>query len=129
MQRHWISIAVAATLAACVTAKPLTLADAPSGQQVDLQRNQDVTVSLEANPSTGYRWDVILAAPTVLDRAGDEQFVAATTTGGAVGAAGKSVWHFRAARTGTDLLRFAYRRPGDKNVPAARTVVYTMNVR
>ena len=124
-----IPLAAVIALTSCVTAKPLTLIDVPSGQQVDLQRNQEMILELAANPSTGYRWQIELTASAVLDKIGDEQFMPASSSGGAVGAGGTTVWHFRATRSGTDLLRLVYRRPFEKNVPAAKSVVYTINVR
>ena len=128
--RHRVLLAVAAlALGGCTTVKPMTLADVPSGEQVTLQRDQEMVLELAANPSTGYRWQIELTASAVLDKIGDEQFVPASGPGGAVGAGGMTVWHFRAARTGTDLLRLVYRRPFERNVPAAKSVVYTINVR
>jgi len=128
--RHcWIVVVTALTFGGCTTVKPITLADVPSGEQVTLQRNQEMILELAANPSTGYRWQIELTGSAVLDKIGDEQFVSASSSGGAVGTGGMTVWHFRAARTGTDLLRLVYRRPFERNVPAAKSVVYTINVR
>ena len=120
---------VIVAIAACATSKPPTLTDTASTRPVELQRNQELIVTLPSNPSTGYHWDMELTGFAVLDRIGDEQFVPTANSGGAVGAGGTTTWRFRAARTGTDLLRFAYRRPWEKDVPAAKSVVYTINVR
>ena len=128
--RRRVLLAVAALmLGGCTTVKPITLADVPSGEQVTLQRDQEMILELAANPSTGYRWQIELTASAVLDKIGDEQFLPASSSSGAVGGGGMSVWHFRAARTGTDLLRLVYRRPFERNMPAAKSVVYTINVR
>ena len=128
MRRAVLLASAALTLAGCASVKPLTLIDAPSGQQVTLQRDQDMILELAANPSTGYRWQIELTASAVLDKIGNEQFSAAASSD-AVGAGGMTTWHFRAARSGTDLLRLVYRRPWEQNIPAAKSVVYTINVR
>jgi len=129
VRRRWIFVVAALAVGGCATVKPITLADVPSGQQVDLQRDQEMVLELAANPSTGYRWQIELTGSAVLDKIGDEQFVPASSSSGAVGAGGMATWHFRAMRTGTDLLRLVYRRPLEKNVPAAKSVVYVINVR
>jgi inhibitor of cysteine peptidase len=122
-------LAAALVLDGCASVKPITLIDAPSGQQVNLQRDQEMILQLAANPSTGYRWHIELTASAVLDELDREQFLPTSNGGGAAGAGGVSVWRFRAARTGTDLLRLAYSRPFETKVPAAKSVVYTINVR
>jgi len=126
VRRHLILAVAALTLGGCTTVKPITLVDVPSGQQVDLQRDQEMILELAANPSTGYRWQIELTCSAVLDKISGEQFIPASS---AVGAGGVAAWHFRAARTGTDLLRLVYRRPFEKNVPAAKSVLYVINVR
>jgi inhibitor of cysteine peptidase len=122
-------VAAALLLSGCATVKPITLVDAPSGQHVDLRRDQEMILQLPANPSTGYRWHIELTASAVLDELDREQFVPTSTTGGAAGAGGLSVWRFRAARSGTDLLRLVYQRPFKTTVPPAKSVVYTITVR
>ena len=129
MRRHLILVLAALTLGGCTTVKPITLVDVPNGQQVDLQRDQEMILELAASPSTGYRWQIELTASAVLDKIGDEQFIPASSPGSAVGAGGVAAWHFRAARTGTDLLRLVYRRPFEKSVPEAKSVLYVINVR
>jgi predicted secreted protein len=84
------------------------------------------TVALDANHSTGFRWE--LGKPidgsvlTLVDAQYEEEASAAPGTGG------KEVWTFDAAAPGWARIQFIYRRPWEEMAPA-RIAVYSVDVR
>jgi inhibitor of cysteine peptidase len=104
------------------------LAASDSGRTVELARGDELVVSLEANPTTGFRWEMADAASSVLVAAGEPSFEPRGATS-VVGAGGVETWRFRAERAGQGVLRFVYRRPFEPGVAPAREVRYEIAVR
>ena len=83
-----------------------------------------VTVSLEENPSTGYRWQYAVSPDDVLKLTADEYHSDAPA--GVVGAPGIRSLSFVGLREGTAVLTLTYLRPWE-GVPI-RTVVIEIKV-
>ncbi len=86
---------------------------ADDGRQVQLREGQVLVVSLEANPSTGYTWQVAdseegAEGEWILREAGPIEFQPASTL---LGAPGTQILRFHALAEGHDRLRLEYRRP------------------
>ena len=113
----------------CHAVLPVTLTSAASGRLVELRRSQELVIRLEANPSTGYHWEIAESAPTALKQLGEGQYEPASVPTGRVGGGGMMTWRFRAVRTASDTLRFVYRRPWEKDSRPAQTFIYTIIVR
>ena len=98
-----------------------------------LRTNVDVpagtVVTLEANVTTGYRWEPIAGFTPVLQLIGTADYVARSTDAPVAGAPGDMTFRFRGETAGTTTLEFAYRRPFEANVAAAKTVRYEVTVR
>src|SRR3974377_406973 len=74
MLNHWISLSLGGLLlAGCRPPAPVHVTGADMGRRIDLLMNQEMDLRLEANPTTGYRWQVIHAAPAVLDVLAEER--------------------------------------------------------
>jgi predicted secreted protein len=101
------------------------------GRQLQLHDGQVLMISLEANPSTGYGWEMDkgpLAAQSdpILVQIGDEfepgpqarspTALAEEATPPLLGAPQNQVLRFQAAREGKTPLRLAYRRPWEANI-------------
>ena len=68
-------------------------------------------VSLESNPSTGYRWEIkSTLVKTQMTSAGDNGVIAAPNSG-AIGRPGRQTFEFVGKEAGTETLNFLYRRP------------------
>jgi inhibitor of cysteine peptidase len=93
---------------------------------IDVSVDDNFVIELEANPSTGYSWE--LAAPL------DEAIVTSLGSdheageGDAVGAPGTQELSFRAVGEGTTTISLQYVRPWETDVAAADTQEFTVNV-
>jgi len=76
----------------------ITLAESDAGRAVDLDRGQRLSIRLNSNPTTGYRWQLAIATGSVLRKLGEEKLI------------------------------FEYRRPWEHDVAAARTFSYPVKV-
>lgn len=107
-----------------VTVQEKQLGDCP----VDLHTGQTVTVSLPSNPTTGFRWTVLDAAPGVLRSLGPEVY-STPEDAGLVGGAGKSLWRYQVYQAGEARLHMTYQRPWETDVAAEKTIDCAIRVR
>ena len=106
-------------------APALMLQESDAGRAIEVERGRKVTIRLQANPSTGYRWSVA-STGEALEQSG-EPFHAAESS--MRGAGGGEYWSFMPVRAGKQELRFEYRRPWERDKPPARVLGYTVIVR
>jgi predicted secreted protein len=105
---------------------PLRLEERDAGRSVELQRGKRVTLRFEANRSAGYRWSLAESGDGGLEQVGEPFY---TREKSVPGGGGAEYWTFRATRAGNKELRFEYRRPWERDKPAAKGLSYTINVR
>jgi predicted secreted protein len=108
--------------------RAITLAEADSGKVVDVRPGERVTVRLAANRSTGYGWAFLSSGSNALTRLASE-YTQVAGADGKPGGDGLESWYFQAKGSGQQELRFEYRRPWERNVPAAKSANYTIRVR
>jgi inhibitor of cysteine peptidase len=96
---------------------------------VTLQRNQTLVVTLEANVTTGYRWETVAGYAPVLAQLSTPDYSARPTETPVAGAPGDMTFRFRAENAGSTTLEFAYRRPFEPDVAPAKTIRYDVTVR
>ncbi len=105
------------------TAAQLPKLNAP----LQVAQGEQLTISLDANPSTGFAWQ--LATPL------DEKVVTLVShanqppDNSSIGASGTDVWTFKAVGPGSTAITLEYRRPWEKDVPAAERKTYSLLVR
>ena len=96
----------------------LTAAD--DGSTVKLKTGQIVTVTLEANPTTGYTWAV--AEPSdgqiVLRQVGELEFEPESDL---IGAGGVQIIKFEVVNPGQTVLTLVYHRPWETDVAPLKT--------
>ncbi|WPP39682.1 protease inhibitor I42 family protein [Paenibacillus hunanensis] len=101
-------------------------------QTITVNANQDFTIKLQENASTGYTWSY-KADPHI-------HFVKSTETSSVpasvdkqnipiVGAPNDKTLTFKATKPGTYQLTFKYERAWEKDATSAETVVYTVHVK
>jgi predicted secreted protein len=105
---------------------PRMVAESEAGQAIELARGKRVTLRLEANRSAGYRWSLAESGDGGLEQIGEPYYAVEKAVPGGGGA---EYWTFRATRPGKKELRFEYRRPWERDKPAAKGLSYTINVR
>lgn len=121
---------VLAALAGCA-GQPTSVSIEPSakalqvspGQQarckpIELKQGQTLILSLPSNPTTGFRWQLFDAAPSVLKALGPEAYPVPEEAG-IVGSAGLSTWRFQATLPGQGRLLLQYQRPWEQGVAPA----------
>ena len=96
---------------------------------VTLQRNQTLVVTLEANVTTGYRWEAVPGYAPVLAQQPTPDYFARPSETPLAGAPGDMTFRFRAENAGTTTLELAYRRPFEPNAAPAKTIHYDVTVR
>lgn len=101
------------------------------GQQsdcpIELDNGQTLIINLPSNPTTGFRWIVVKAAPGVLKSLGPEVYTNPEDAG-MVGSGGKSTWRFRAWQAGQATLLIQYQRPWEQGVAPAKTFACQITV-
>ncbi len=103
-------------------ASEITVTDDNNGQSITLSPGQYLNVSLKANPTTGYTWEV--SEPLAfLQQEGEPQYKAESDL---IGAPGRQTFRFKATGTGQGKLVMVYHRPWEKDVAPLAT--YSLNV-
>lgn len=115
------------TLKLIVADKVIFKVNDQAGGDASLKVGGVLEVQLPANHTTGYSWVAAPVANPILMSQGKATYEE-NTAGGNVGAGGVETWRFKAVKSGTEGLRFEYRRPWEKSVPAAKTVTIQVMV-
>jgi inhibitor of cysteine peptidase len=109
---------VLAVVKESVLPRGLILEQPDSGSDIFLAQGDQLLVRLPANPSTGYSWVLAGNAPSVLRPVGEPKYEGPAKA--MPGAGGTQTFEFRVVGGGGAFLDFVYRRPSEKDAPAAR---------
>ena len=101
--------------------------DGQTSGNVSLKAAGQLEVQLPANHTTGYSWAAVPVENPVLMGEGKATYQE-NTTEGKVGVGGVETWRFKATKAGREDLKFEYRRPWEKETPAAKTVTIQVTV-
>jgi inhibitor of cysteine peptidase len=112
---------------ACSPAKPVNLTSADKGSQVNVQVGDQIVISLDGNPSTGYTWETQGLDSTIIQQVGEATFVSSNT--GLVGSGGTLTLTFKALKAGTVPLNLVYHRPWETGVAPVDTFAVTVTVK
>jgi len=92
------------------------------GSQVELEQGQILVVTLESNPTTGYRWEVAEIQESILEQMGEAEFEPSETGEPPfVGAGGWEIFRFEAISAGQMTLQLVYRRSWEEGVEPINT--------
>ncbi|WP_263260758.1 protease inhibitor I42 family protein [Pseudomonas sp. RIT-PI-S] len=127
-----LALACFALLAACASHTPdASIAFNLSKQQqcpIVMANSQLLILTLPSNPTTGYRWLIQNPAQSVLRSLGPEVYTNAEDAG-IVGAAGQSVWRYRAQGPGEGRLLMVLQQPWAPEVKPVQTFDCKITVR
>ncbi len=120
------ALALAMVFVAACTATPsgpleLSAKDDGSTQQVEI--GQNVTLRLESNQTTGYRWAIDGSLPEQLEQDGEPEYKAES---GMVGAGGVETWKFKVVKGGSGELNMKYWRSFEPTAEPAETFSATL---
>ena len=100
-----------------------------AGSTVELRPGQKLTVTLPGNPTTGFVWEMVPGAGSILASQGEAQFSAASTGASAkLGAGGIYRFDFVAVGAGKAPLKFIYRRSFEREAAPAQSFEVTVVV-
>ncbi|MFF0607447.1 protease inhibitor I42 family protein [Nocardia tengchongensis] len=121
---------VAVTPAASPTAHAAERIGADAdGKDVSLAVGQGLIVTLEANPTTGYAWQVGQLDQNVVKQNGSPDYEQDSNPDGKVGVGGKSVLNFVAAAPGSTTLSLSYMRAWEQGMEPAKRFTVNVTVR
>ena len=81
------------------------------GGQIELELGEILVVTLESNPSTGYRWELLEDNESILKQFGQAEFKSSETSDPPmVGVGGWEIFRFKAVSTGQITLELVYHR-------------------
>ncbi len=128
MELGFIGIVLVGLLVGCTptSTAPLELGSADSGSSQTLAVGQQLKVSLDSNPTTGYRWAVDGALPPQLEQLGEPEFTAQSS---ALGAGGVETWTFVGTSAGACTLKLKYWRSFEPTAPPADAFEVNLDVR
>jgi predicted secreted protein len=90
--------------------------------QVTVEVGQRFAVTLESNPSTGYRWEWVDRQESILEQIGAAEFQPRETGDPPlVGAGGWDIFTFEATSSGQMALKLVYRRPWEEGMEPLKT--------
>ncbi|MEW6526362.1 MAG: protease inhibitor I42 family protein [Spirochaetota bacterium] len=97
-----------------------------AGQEIIIKNNGCVTIEIESQLSTGYRWRfAIKENPGVLI---NSDYKVQTCEGQTVGGIDKEIFTFKAVKAGKATVVFDYVRPFDKNPKPVKTKEFTITI-
>lgn len=99
---------------------PRTIPLNASGEAVSAHPGDILEVTLEANPSTGYIWEVEGLDETVLKMEGEPEAKSGANTN-LVGAPVTQTFRYKALSAGRVELKLVYHRPWEKDVPPVKS--------
>jgi inhibitor of cysteine peptidase len=127
----WVIVlsTVLVLISGCSSSGDVELVASDAGRQVQVERGDVIVVTLESNPTTGYRWEAVLAGDGVLMQEDEAEYQESQQGQPVVGAGGQEVLRFRAQGSGTTTLQLVYHRPWEDDVAPERTFAVQVTVR
>jgi predicted secreted protein len=100
------------------SAETVDVNEADNGGQVELELGKLLVVTLESNPSTGYRWELLENNESILKQFGQAEFKSSDAGDSPiVGAGGWEIFRFKAVSAGQTTLELVYRRSWEDAEP------------
>lgn len=123
----FFAAAIAIAAAGCASGPKVMNLDArDDGRTVELKPGDELSVKLESNRSTGFRWVLAEGPGRILLKQGDPMY--SRPIDSAPGAGGTETWSFRAVAAGEQPLVFEYRRQWEKDKAAEKVVTYKVTI-
>lgn len=96
-------------------------------ENIKVHNGQVIIIELKANPTTGYKWQVLEETNKgILNRMGEGEYIPNATDKRKRGSGGIEIYRYEAVGQGEAILNFEYRRPWEKKGSIKRYVVRIM---
>ncbi|MBD3295852.1 MAG: hypothetical protein GF392_00605, partial [Candidatus Omnitrophica bacterium] len=123
MRRYVLFFILILMAGGCSPREPLEIS-LTGDRTVTASRGRNLTVRLEANPTTGYSWKVTgMDSDRILERTGPSRY---DPDSDRIGSGGIESFFFTCIRPGREELVFEYERPWEEKEPVKR---YLLEVR
>ncbi len=99
----------------------VTLSADADGSSVSLKPEQELVITLEGNPTTGYSWALVKVDKAVLAPVGEPAYQPSSTDSTLVGGGGTYELRFKAIAKGQTKLELGYGRSWETGVPSQKT--------
>jgi len=106
----------------------IAITGADNGKTLTAKVGELITVSLKGNPTTGYSWTEPQIAGDFVQAAGKVEYKTDKHPNGMVGVGGMFTVKLKAVKSGQAVVTMEYRRPWEKDQPAAQTFKVTIAV-
>jgi inhibitor of cysteine peptidase len=118
MMKKWnfviVALMMTALLLTACGAEKVEVNDAMNGQSVSLKAGDQLVLSLESNPTTGFDWELLEYDETVLKLIGEPTFDSDSKL---VGAGGIKTYTLEAQGSGKATIKLVYHRSWETDVP------------
>ncbi|MCL4394900.1 MAG: protease inhibitor I42 family protein [Chloroflexi bacterium] len=127
MKRVLVLALFAVLLTACAEeVGAIDMTPANNGESILTNENQAIHITLDSNPTTGFKWNLVTPPDDkVLKFVSSDYVPDKTGSTSRVGAGGHEVWAFTTTGRGTTSLSLAYFRPFD---PTQITQVFSTTI-
>jgi len=98
--------------------KEIKLSMGDNGSQIKLNKGQMLVITLEANPTTGYTWEVAELIANDLRQVGEIEY---NPESNKLGSGGVQTLRLDAVNVGQTSLKLVYHRPWEKDVEPLKT--------
>lgn len=121
-----VLLAVLVLVANCRPSGEIKLNAGNNGSQIEIEQGQILVITLEANPTTGYTWEMIEGEEQILQQVGEIEFQPDSKL---IGAPGIQTLRLEAVNVGQITLNLVYHRPWEENVDPLETFSVQVVVR
>jgi inhibitor of cysteine peptidase len=117
-------------LSSCNQSGEIMLDEKDNGSKIQLSQGEDLTITLDSNPSTGYGWQVAESDEAILQQVGKAEYITSDPAGQPLpGQGGKEILRFVSVSPGKTTLSLFYIRPWEDDVEAEQTFSIEVSVR
>jgi len=130
MKTHFILLISIILLFTLISCSPTTIIIKENSQEekYSLRKGDIVEVILNANPSTGYKWQIENIDPLKI-KIIEETYTAQKVQRDIVGSGGKKIYLFKAIKKGNTVIELKYSRPFEKDLPPKKKFHINLDIR
>jgi len=101
-----------------------------NGREVEIDAGKLLVITLESNPTTGFRWELLEPIDVSLLVLVESRYEPSTNADiGLIGAGGVEVWTFETLATGETTISVEYSRPWDDGEITTETFEVTVTIK
>ena len=106
----------------------ITIKENNQKEKYTIKKGDNVEVVLNANPSTGYKWQIVNIDNSKL-KIIDETYTAKIVNENIVGSGGSKIYLLKTICKGNTIIEFEYFRPFEKELPLNKKFYINLDIR